>query len=457
MAIGIAFLLAAGLLGLRELRAQESVNRVSYVPLETRGVLDNPYTGFVADAKDAEIKLPARLAHANMTWRQLEPEKGKYAWDAIEQSIHLDVWKQRNTKIILRVVLDVPGEDSHKDIPDWLYEETGRSGEAYDTPLGQGFSPDYANPVLIANHERLIRALGERYNHDPAIAAVQLGSIGHWGEWHTWNEEEGRLPYPVHEITDQYAEHYLRYFDNKTLLMRRPHEIARGSGMGLFNDAFGKADSTVGGFLRWYTEGYTSWLTGEQEPAMPDFWVKAPSAGEFAQDAKYLDDAHIEATLKQAQLTHVSWMGPSVPLTLAKGSSLPANAQRFLTTIGYRFVITQESHEAKVQAGSPLHVSLNLNNRGAAPFYYPWPLELSLVDAGGRVITAQKGTADIREWLPGDTAVSETLNVPAGTAPGVYTVHVAILDPDTVQPGIRFAVDGARADLRYPLGRVTVK
>src|SRR5690606_17235604 len=136
-----------------------------------------------------------------------------------------------------------------------------------------------------------IAALADRYNADPLIAFVQLGSLGHWGEWHTRDEDPGRIAFPKRTVADRYAEPYVRHFADKPLLMRRPHAIARDAKMGLFNDAFGKRESTIDGFLDWYANGYVNWLTQEEEPAMPDFWTYAPVGGEFAHATRYIEDA----------------------------------------------------------------------------------------------------------------------------------------------------------------------
>ena len=42
--------------------------------------------------------------------------------------------------------------------------------------------PDMSDPVFIYYHEKLIHALGERYDGHPDLAEVDLGSIGMWGE-----------------------------------------------------------------------------------------------------------------------------------------------------------------------------------------------------------------------------------------------------------------------------------
>ncbi|WNR42346.1 DUF4832 domain-containing protein [Paenibacillus roseipurpureus] len=443
-------------IGYRNLMATEVVDRVSYFPAETDQVLNNPYMGFVIDARNKEAKQPFRLAYANLTWADLEPEKGKYAFDAVERKFQFAFWKTKGVSLILRVVLDYPTEVEHLDIPNWLYEETSKKGVSYNLAYGKGFSPDYNNPRLIENHERLIQALGERYNNDPQVAFIELGSIGHWGEWHTMDEGSQRIEFPKEDVTDNYVNHYLRYFDRKLLLMRRPHEIALSHHLGLFNDAFGSHESTIDGFLKWYTDGYKSWLTQNDQPAMPYFWKSAPSGGEFRPDVTYLNDSNMEETLLQSKLTHVSWLGPSAPSQEPYGGRLQPNIDRFLKTIGYRFVIAKESHEKKVRTGNSLHVKLNIINRGVAPFYFAWPLELSLSNEQGIIVSRIQTNLDIREWLPGAQEVSHVLPIPANLAHGIYIVNAAILNPETNKPEVDFAIDGRSSDGHYSLGTVEI-
>ncbi|WP_276354068.1 DUF4832 domain-containing protein [Cohnella caldifontis] len=429
---------------------------VTYVPAESDRLLDNPYIGFVADARYPQISQPVRLAFAKMTWREIEPRKGEFDFAGFEKVIHLEEWKTKNVKIILRVVLDYPEDEDHLDIPDWLYEEIQHKGTHYTLEYGKGFSPDYSNPVLIREHESLIRALAERYNDDPSIAFVELGSVGHWGEWHTWDEEPGLIPFPKRAVADQYVQAYIRHFSHKPLLMRRPMNVAAKNGMGLFNDAFGKTDSTVDGFWQWYTQGYESWLTGEQEPAMPQFWVSRPSGGEFSGAPTYFSSDKIDETIRQAKLTHVSWMGPDAPVEEPPGGPLQANIDRFLKTIGYRFAVASDTHPESARAGETIPIGLSVVNRGTAPFYFPWKMELSLSDAEGRIAAATAAQADIRQWLPGRTDFEEQWALPETLAPGTYRLNIAILDPETGLPGIEFAMDGGRSDGRYPLGSIRI-
>lgn len=427
-------------------------------PIEIGAVLNNPYTGFVADARDIDrVKQQVTLVHANLTWKDLEPEEGVYDFDGIEEKFNFSYWKNYGARIVLRVVLDYPGEESHMDIPDWLYEKTGEKGTWYDLDYGMGFSPDYTNPELIAAHKKLIAELASRYNKDPFIAFIQLGSIGHWGEWHTMDSGPGYIPFPVRQVTDQYIAPYVQSFTNKLLLMRRPTQAAAKYGMGLYNDAFGKHESTIDGFLNWYTNGYTSWLTQEEEPAMPGFWTTAPSGGEFSDPERYLQDSTITETLTQAKQTHVSWLGPAAPWYLEPGGTLQGNIDKFLKSIGYRFVIQKAVYEKERKPGETVHVRLIAVNRGNAPFYFKWPLEISLVNALGEVKATVRSSTDIRKWQPGTSNNTVYLTLPKSLAAGEYTVQVAILDPDTGKPGVNLAIQGRQQDGRYLLGNLLVK
>jgi len=456
-AAALVLVLAAGaFLAYYRISASTSPATVTYIPVETTSVLNNPYMGFAVDARTDEAKQPYRLAHANLYWSELEPEEGRYDWQSIEAKYQFDLWRSRNVNLVIRVILDYPRDEKHMDIPDWLYEAIDGQGTWYNNDYGQGFSPDYNHPALIKKHEQLIKALADRYNDDPLIAFVQLGSLGHWGEWHTRDDEPDLIAFPKRAVADQYAEPYVRHFTDKQLLMRRPHAIALDAKMGLFNDAFGKRESTIDGFLDWYTNGYTNWLTQEQEPAMPDFWTYAPVGGEFAHETRYIQDNAIDDTIMQAKLTHVTWMGPNAPYEEPLGGELQANIDRFLNTIGYRFVIANETHEEQVAPGGTLHVRATVVNRGAAPFYYQWPFELSLADDTGTIRHSVRSSEDIRAWLPGSREVSIDIPVPESLTPGEYTLQAAILDPTSGQPGIEFAIEGRRADGRFKLGSVAI-
>ena len=451
--------LALALLTTSTVIASEASTTVSYNPKEISSVLNNPYMGWAPWASGGPYQQPHRLVYINATWRELEPTKGNYAFDKLESSNKFSYWTSKGVKIILRINMDYPEPTSHKDIPDWLYEEINGDGTWYDIDWGKGFSPNYTNTKLIAYHKELIRALAARYNNDNRVPMIALGSVGQWGEFHTKKSAGFTIPFPGVAVTDQYVQPYVDYFTNKILLMRRPFQIAKDNQMGLFNDSFGSKAQTYDYFNDYIANGYKDYLTGETHPSMNDYWKTAPSGGEIANypGTMYLQDSTIETSLQMLRDSHTSWLGPCSPGLQAAGTSLQSNFDKMLTTMGYRFVIQSVSHESNIISGSTLAVNMDWVNRGVAPFYYSWPLELSLADASGNIVAQTTVNEDIRTWLPGTKQVVTAVNIPTSLAAGSYTLCAAIIDPETNQPGIDLAIEGRRSDGRYSLSQVTIE
>lgn len=431
--------------------------QVTVRPKPIDEVLNNPFIGFVPSANYGTFPVPHSLAYKVATWRELEPEPGRFAFEQFERTARMDEHAANGVRLVIRVVLDYGTSVSDLDLPDWLYEEIDGDGVWYDEEVGKGFSPNYENETLIRYHERLIRALGERYDEDPRVAFIALGSLGHWGEWHTYSDDTINIPFPPMAVSDRYVEHYIESFPNKLLLMRRPYPIADEQGIGLYNDVFGTPKSTYD-YIDWFESGYRSVLADAFIPAMPDFWKRGPSGGEFGfagVDAGYFEDDRIEETLDMARRSHLSWVGPSTDIEELDESER-SNMNRFLNAIGYRFAVQSVTFPMIWKAGAEANVSIEVSNEGVAPFYYRWPVELALVDDQGRIAFRKNISQDVRDWLPGRTGFEERLALPAQLPTGAYKLTIAIIDPDTGKPGVDWAMEGRRADGRYTLSTVPV-
>lgn len=421
----------------------------------------NPFMGFAPPAEGGPYIQPHSLVYANISWRDLESEKGIYDFEKVEEKFKFDYWKKNKKRLIFRVVLDYPGTTGHKDIPEWLYQEINQDGTWYEHKWGNGFSPNYNNPKLIHYHKKLIEALAERYNKDTFVAFIQLGSIGHWGEWHTLQQDGIHISFPTIPIAETYIKHYIESFTDKLLLIRRPHQIALDNNMGLYNDMFGRSDHTVQEFHSWVTNGYNSWLTDdENHPPMPDAWKTSPIGGEFAPTQEwgdYFSTATISQVMEQLQLTHVSWLGPSSPVNYSQNGQYQDEINRFLKKVGYHFRLIEVRYQTDAKVGSKLSLEMVWENSGVAPFYFDWPLEISISDEKGDIVHKEEGTVDIREWLPGRHSIKESITIPRNLKKETYEVNVAILDPDIEEPAIHLEMKGKRDDLRYKIGEITLK
>ena len=177
----LALIIAALLLYILPYRYR--LNQTVYYE-ESKEQLFNPLIGYAPSAEDEEGHEDTNLVYIGLTWKEWEPVKGQYDTDALEEKFHIAQWKEQNKHAVLRFLCDVPGDAEHMDIPQWLYERTG-DGTYYNTSYGSGYSPDYSNEFFRERHALAIQALADYFNEDGFLAYVELGSLGHWGEWHT--------------------------------------------------------------------------------------------------------------------------------------------------------------------------------------------------------------------------------------------------------------------------------
>jgi len=416
----------------------------------------NPLMGWAPWATIKESNQPHTLVYANLMWRDFEPQEGYYDFDSFEKKQQLARWRQEGKRVVFRFVADEPGSETHLDIPDWLFKKMNGSGEFYDNEYGKGFSPDYSNPVFIEYHRKVIKILGEKYGKDGFFAFIELGSLGHWGEWHT---HPGITPLPSADIRNLYVNHYVEAFPGTHLLMRRPFSIAKGLGLGLYNDMTGDPAETTT-WLDWIRYG------GEYPPEemhslspMPDGWQKAPMGGEQAPTLsdEQIYDTDLEQTLQLLKQSHTTFIGPGSPYKVSSGNPLQYGIDQVMSTIGYRLYLDHVEMPKYVFTGGDVKVTLTFSNNGIAPISYNWPTRMYLFDKSGNTVSTYEPSLDLRKFLPGGF-YNVHINVPIrDLKDGIYSLGIAIIDPITDQPGVKFTNKNARQDLILAMGSFEVK
>jgi hypothetical protein len=405
-------------------------------------LVQNPLIGWVTDARDTDLKQSHTLVYASFSWRDIESVKGNYDFNKFEDNNNFSYWASLNTKIIIRLYLDCPQDTPHKDIPDWLFNEMHGRGVAYKNAYGMGFSPDYNDPLLLIYHEELIRKIAERYDDDPNIAFIEIGSLGHWGEWHTGTNNGSPIPFASQGVCDTVSSQYVKYFKNKILMMRRPTEIAADNRMGLFNDSFGDVFQTEEYFINWFNNGYVDLQTGILNPAMGDFWMYAPSGGEVANQPgeQYFTNENIERTLRQLKMSHTSWLGPSGPF-YSLSSEIMENLDIIQNNMGYKFYISKAVLNKNAMLDGKRTLMITMRNSGIAPFYYNWPLKLYIMDFNNSIKYVQTASFDIRRLMPNKSA-DIMFSVPKEYRNNAYKAYIGIVDPSSDQVAIHFANKG---------------
>jgi hypothetical protein len=105
--------------------------------------------------------------------------------------------------------------------------------------------------------------------------------------------------------------------------------------------------------------------------------------------------------------------------------------------MGYEFHIAAVTL-GPVEAGA-VNVKVELENRGVAPFYYDWPVEFGLLDAGGNAVRVWRGTGKLTGLLPGDPPRIWNEKLVMDVAAGRYKLALRV--PNSLARGkpVRFA------------------
>lgn len=405
---------------------------------ESQAAFGNPLMGYAPSAWYNEVSEDISLLYMDITWAELEPEEGVYNWASIDEENQISRWRKEGKHLVFRFVCDIPGEEAHMDIPEWLYEKSGKAGKWYDGEYGKGFAPDYNNPTIISCHEQAVKALGEHFGQDGLISYVELGSLGHWGEWHV-NYSEGIQRIPREAVREKYILPWTEAFPDARILMRRPFASAEKYGFGLYNDMTGQPEATQSWF-DWINNGGEYDQTGEKNVIVPmkDFWKTAPSGGEFTSSLSMEEmlDTNLSGTVEMIREAHTTFLGPKIP-----DENYVDGYKEVLKNMGYRLWISMAELKNTAK-GSRL--KLTWENSGVAPMYKEWPVYVYIEDESGKLVEKSRISIKISSLLPGEKATTltalETERLNSLLEKG-YRLSVGIEDPMTELPCVRFAME----------------
>lgn len=437
----LALALAIAALLLYILPYRYRLNQTVYFD-ESGEELSNPLIGYAPSADETGGHEDANLVYIGLTWAEWESVQGQYDIEALEEKFHIARWKEEGKHAVLRFLCDVPGEAEHLDIPLWLYERTA-DGSYYNTSYGSGYSPDYSNDFFRERHALAIEALADYFNEDSFLAYVELGSLGHWGEWHT-NVEEGAGSMPDADVCWDYVLDYSDNFHNARILMRRNYIMVADAGLGLYNDMTGHKNDTEE-WLDWIENG-GSYPTEngelEYEP-VPDFWKTAPVGGEFTSSLSMEEmlDTELSTTLDLIERSHMSFIGPHCP----EGEELKLpGAEAVQALLGYRFYISQLQTQFSF-ADDQLDVYLTWENTGSAPMYWDWPVMMYVYDMEGELKYWESVDIQLSELMPGEQLVTENHIPFTDLLRQGYQIGIGITDPEEKET-VALAMDCERTD-----------
>jgi hypothetical protein len=445
----VAVLVMAALFTATQAAAAPDLVRREFHEVDT--LLANPGQGWMSQLRSprGEPRFPFSVVYIRFDWASAEPEEGKFNWKLIDDVIA--AWKPEGAAVALRVMTCNAHSSSYYTSPEWLFD-AGCKGHEYlrggDDPTSGGkrilrIEPDYSDPIYLRKHGAFLKALGERYDGHPNVEFLDIGSYGIWGEWHTSH------PAPV-AVRKQIVDLYLNAFKKTPLVfMSDDAEVlgyALSRGTGFRRDGVGSP---------WHER---NWIGSKKYGAvqgMGEAWKSAPIVFEWFGNFAYLQSRQwpFDAAVDFMLSNHVTLINDNI------GEVPPekiAQLEKLARLAGARFVLRELVHKKLVRPGSALNLKMHWSNVGVGKLYRPYTLSICLLDRDGRVAFTAKSTADPRDWLPGDHAVAETLDLPPTLKPDDYTIAVSLVSAMREGAPFRLAIDVPQKQGCYELSKVTV-
>jgi hypothetical protein len=345
--------------------------------------------------------------------------------------------RAQNRKVIPRVVIVYPG-----------------TGEYWGDLPHDGTPAQWGTAALKARLVAFVAKLGQAWDDDPRVAAVEMGLWGKWGEHNIYPDQVAGSDRIPADFQQALGDAFTAAFKNKKVMIRYPATFADDANVGFYWDSFALPDDdNAGGGMGMVTR---------------DVWRTRMVSGEVAYD--WGDQSHLGGSpmgtlssnantdyvlgyITRLHASSLGWIAQYTP----DGGTVSSNAARLQRAFGYRFTIRQATFTSAAPSGGQMDVVFTVSNVGNAPFYYDWPVEVSLLKADRSV--AWKATfsgTDLRQILPDKTFLFRGSFQPT-LAAGTYTLAVAILDPAGSAPSVRFANTNYYRGGRTPLGRVGIE
>lgn len=314
-----------------------------------------------------------------------------------------------------------------------------------------GGGADAPRDRILLHLDQLQAILATNYD---AIAYMEAGFIGYWGEWNRSvngldkNSEDWKKilfkilsVLPSHRmVAIRYSRHKQEAFNN--ILPLQPPEAFSGtyrSRIGFHNDCFLSSIDDKGTY-----KSTNPMIVDAQKDFLSKENRYVVQGGETCQSSEY---DNCPNALKE--LSRMRWSSLNIDNVDTREIINKWNIQGCLLQIkrklGYRFRLSKTLSPHQVKAGNTLVVKVEIVNDGWASPYNHRGLEIILRNRKNRKEYYLPVKEDPRRWMPGTTKmVNIEGGIPKAMPPGVYEVLLNLPDPaprlyNRMQYSIRFA------------------
>lgn len=466
--------------------AQTTTMRVVVQPKDTGEALINPGMGWQLHHYDNGIRkyglelepsdtvddFPgASSIYLRLAWSFIEPEEGKFNWSSVDTP--MQKWAAKGWTVAFRFSCSESSLDQPYATPEWV-RKAGAKGYFVSPrkgidPEGKLWEPDYDDPIFLAKLDRFLAAAAARYDGNPHVAFIDVGSFGVWGEGHTG--ATSRLPYSARTVRthlDLHARHFKR-----TLLAANDDFSNQGRGLEVLDYArklgMTLRDDSI--LVQCGAQAYHhAYVAHRFWPDLPVI-LEGEHYGSSVQRGCWGDGSRFMDAIEEyhASYATVHWYPREF---LEKNRELVRKAN---LRLGYRLQLLEASWPAEVKPGEPLLMGYRWRNAGVAPCYPGGRPAVTLKDAKGGIAgvfvdeefdmrALPVGPPDqampVGREMKSQSQASRPLMPfalpPANILkPGRYTLWISVGDR-TGGPQIALPLPDGDGQKRYKLGAVTI-
>ena len=449
-------------------------------------VLENPHKGWYHHypdnhinkyeiAQDSDLTEFPGMDHLyiRLAWAYLEPKEGQFDWALIDRMI--EKWTGHGMGISFRISCKetvVDRIEQQYATPRWVME-AGAKGGHYR--MGEMVGPEgpwepvWDDPIFLEKLEKFMAAFAARYDGQPWLRYIDVGSIGDWGEGHSW---AGSRMDPSFAVRKLHIDLHLKYFKRSPLVISDDfvyhvadlgeraamHQYILANGISYRDDSImvnGNFSHSADRFTvrspEYFADAYLRTPTVLELDHYPKVkrlgdWDAQPGSAalEFGKGKKGPD--YFRGAIDLLHATYIGYHGFAREWL----DDNPELTKELLNRCGYWLFPQSIAVPATAPAGGVLPVQVTLENRGVAPTYQPFELRVKLTGGPVEPMVFPIGRAD-PSWLPGaPITVQGQLTLPAGLPPGRYNVSLGLFDgaPGQERP-VEFAL---KADVREQNG-----
>ena len=361
--------------------------------------------------------------YLRVPWSFLEPKEGVFNWSLFDTLAQR--WIAKGKQIAIRV--SCCESWLRNATPKWV-QDAGAKGVEFEfakgpKPGGPLWEPDYLDPVFLQKLENFLMALARRYDGNPNIAFIDIGTFGMWGEGHTCfasrlNEEQTLTAVKRHiDLHVKLFRHTQLVISDDVAGPQKPGRHFPETDYAISNNVTLRDDSIL------VQPPPHSWYHAEMAQ---EFWPRWPVVIEHEHygTSKARGAWSGDLLLKSVEDYHASYMS----IHWWPRQELKENREiiaRINRRMGYRLQLREISWPAEITLGQPFAVETVWANAGVAPCYPGGFGALTLKDEKEGIVSVQVDEGfdmrNLKTALPGQA--------PSAKREVSFTVAFRHIDP----------------------------